>query len=216
MKIERHATAIRIGLIYLAVTIGLVAAMILISPRGFYDDFHRPSAWVSYAVALQRAPAARLRRRPGLGGAGLARRRLDGPTTSRPPRSRSSSACCRTHLPRHHLRELLHRRQHRQPAASCSRACCRWRSSTSPPALRQEPGALRPTSDAQGGVRCHAWTHPNLSSVIRLTWRIAKRKAGGDRVPEPVAVILPPPAPAARLQHLRARVRAQRQGRGAF
>ena len=48
MKIERHATAIRIGLIYLAVIIGLVAAMILISPRGFYDDFPTgPSAWVS-------------------------------------------------------------------------------------------------------------------------------------------------------------------------
>jgi hypothetical protein len=48
MKIERHATVIRIGLIYLAVTVGLVAAMILISPRGFYDDFPTgPSAWVS-------------------------------------------------------------------------------------------------------------------------------------------------------------------------
>ena len=48
MKIERHATAIRIGLIYLAAIIGLVAAMILISPRGFYDDFPTgPSAWVS-------------------------------------------------------------------------------------------------------------------------------------------------------------------------
>ena len=48
MKIERHATVIRFGLIYLAVTIGLVAAMILISPRGFYDDFPSgPSAWVS-------------------------------------------------------------------------------------------------------------------------------------------------------------------------
>ena len=48
MKIAQHRTVIRIGLIYLAVTIGLVAAMILISPRGFYDDFPSgPSAWVS-------------------------------------------------------------------------------------------------------------------------------------------------------------------------
>jgi hypothetical protein len=48
MRIERHVTAIRVGLIYLAVIIGLVAAMILISPRGFYDDFPvGASAWVS-------------------------------------------------------------------------------------------------------------------------------------------------------------------------
>ena len=47
-KIERHATVIRIGLVYLAAIIGLVAVMILISPRGFYDDFPvGPSAWVS-------------------------------------------------------------------------------------------------------------------------------------------------------------------------
>ena len=48
MKIERHATVIRIGLIYLAVTIGVVAAWILIAPRDFYDDFPTgPSAWAS-------------------------------------------------------------------------------------------------------------------------------------------------------------------------
>ena len=48
MKIERHATVIRFALIYLTVIIGLVAVMILVSPRGFYDDFPTgPSAWVS-------------------------------------------------------------------------------------------------------------------------------------------------------------------------
>lgn len=48
MKIERHATIIRVGLIYLAVTIGVVAAWILIAPRDFYDDFPTgPSAWAA-------------------------------------------------------------------------------------------------------------------------------------------------------------------------
>ncbi|MBM3666725.1 MAG: hypothetical protein FJW90_04470 [Actinobacteria bacterium] len=48
MRIERHRTAIRIGLVYLAATVGLVAAMILVSPRAFYDDFPTGSwAWVS-------------------------------------------------------------------------------------------------------------------------------------------------------------------------
>lgn len=48
MRIERHATIIRFGLIYLALIIGLVAALILISPRDFYDNFPTgPSAWVS-------------------------------------------------------------------------------------------------------------------------------------------------------------------------
>lgn len=48
MKIQRHAGVIRFGLVYLAVTIGLVAAWILIAPRGFYEDFPTgPSAWVS-------------------------------------------------------------------------------------------------------------------------------------------------------------------------
>ncbi|HET8976092.1 MAG TPA: hypothetical protein VFN15_05645 [Solirubrobacterales bacterium] len=48
MRIERHATLIRVGLGYLTLQIGLVAAMILIAPRAFYDDFPAgPSAWVS-------------------------------------------------------------------------------------------------------------------------------------------------------------------------
>lgn len=48
MEIQRHRTAIRIGLGYLAFIIGLVAALILISPRGFYDDFPLGgTAWVS-------------------------------------------------------------------------------------------------------------------------------------------------------------------------
>jgi hypothetical protein len=48
MRIERHAGIIRFALIYLAVTVGVVAAWILIAPRGFYDDFPvGPSAWVS-------------------------------------------------------------------------------------------------------------------------------------------------------------------------
>jgi hypothetical protein len=46
--IERHRGLIRFGLIYLAVTIGLVAAWILIAPRNFYDEFPGGSAhWVS-------------------------------------------------------------------------------------------------------------------------------------------------------------------------
>jgi hypothetical protein len=48
MKIERHQTAIRLALVYLAVTIGGVAVMILLGPRHFYDNFPTgPSAWVS-------------------------------------------------------------------------------------------------------------------------------------------------------------------------
>ena len=48
MKIERHADVIRFALIYLAVTMGVIAAWILIAPRGFYDDFPvGPSAWVA-------------------------------------------------------------------------------------------------------------------------------------------------------------------------
>ncbi len=47
MRIERHFTAIRIALAYLAATLGLVAAWILIAPRGFYDDFPGPSSWAS-------------------------------------------------------------------------------------------------------------------------------------------------------------------------
>ena len=46
--IERYRTPIRALLIYEAVTIGVVAAWILIAPRGFYDDFPiGSSAWVS-------------------------------------------------------------------------------------------------------------------------------------------------------------------------
>jgi hypothetical protein len=48
MRIERHAAIIRVGLIYLCVTIGLVALSILIAPRDFFDNFPAgPSAWVS-------------------------------------------------------------------------------------------------------------------------------------------------------------------------
>jgi hypothetical protein len=48
MELERHRTPIRIGLIYLAVTLGWLAVWILIAPRGFYDNFPGGSAtWVS-------------------------------------------------------------------------------------------------------------------------------------------------------------------------
>jgi hypothetical protein len=48
ITIERHRGVIRFGLIYLAVTVGLVAAWILIAPRNFYDEFPAGSAhWVS-------------------------------------------------------------------------------------------------------------------------------------------------------------------------
>jgi hypothetical protein len=48
MQIERHRGVIRFALTYLAVTVGLVAAWILIAPKGFYDDFPGGSAhWVS-------------------------------------------------------------------------------------------------------------------------------------------------------------------------
>jgi len=48
VRIERHAALIRVGLGYLALQVGLVAAMILIAPRSFYDDFPTgPSTWVS-------------------------------------------------------------------------------------------------------------------------------------------------------------------------
>ena len=46
--ITRHRAVIRFGLVYLAVTIGLVAVWILIAPREFYDDFPTgPASWVS-------------------------------------------------------------------------------------------------------------------------------------------------------------------------
>lgn len=47
-SITEHRGLIRGVLIYLALIIGLVAAMILIAPRAFYDDFPLgSSAWVS-------------------------------------------------------------------------------------------------------------------------------------------------------------------------
>lgn len=48
MKIERHATLIRVGLGYLALQMGVVAAWILIAPQNFYDEFPTgASEWVS-------------------------------------------------------------------------------------------------------------------------------------------------------------------------
>jgi hypothetical protein len=48
MEIERHRAPIRIALIYLTITIGLLAVWILIAPRGFYDNFPGGSVhWVS-------------------------------------------------------------------------------------------------------------------------------------------------------------------------
>ena len=48
MELSRHRGWIRFGLIYLAVTIGVVSAWILLAPKGFYDDFPGGSAhWVS-------------------------------------------------------------------------------------------------------------------------------------------------------------------------
>jgi hypothetical protein len=59
LAIERHRGWIRLGLIYLAVTIGAVAAWILIAPKGFYDDFpgggtHWVSALPPYNEHLER------------------------------------------------------------------------------------------------------------------------------------------------------------------
>jgi hypothetical protein len=48
MEIEKHRGLIRFGLIYLTVTIGVLAVWILIAPRGFYDNFPGGSThWVS-------------------------------------------------------------------------------------------------------------------------------------------------------------------------
>jgi hypothetical protein len=48
MELERHRAPIRIGLVYLAITIGWLAVWILIAPRGFYDSFPGGSVhWVS-------------------------------------------------------------------------------------------------------------------------------------------------------------------------
>jgi hypothetical protein len=47
-QVERHRGWIRFALIYLAVTIGWVAVWILVSPKGFYDNFPGGSThWVS-------------------------------------------------------------------------------------------------------------------------------------------------------------------------
>ena len=48
MQVARHRGPIRIGLIYLTVTTGLLAVWILIAPKGFYDSFPGGSThWVS-------------------------------------------------------------------------------------------------------------------------------------------------------------------------
>jgi hypothetical protein len=48
MEIQRHRAPIRIALIYLAITTGVLAVWILAAPRSFYDDFPGGSAhWVS-------------------------------------------------------------------------------------------------------------------------------------------------------------------------
>jgi hypothetical protein len=48
MEVQRHRGLIRFALIYLAVTIGWLAAWILIAPKGFYDNFPGGSThWVS-------------------------------------------------------------------------------------------------------------------------------------------------------------------------
>jgi hypothetical protein len=59
MAIERHRGWIRFGLIFLTVTIGVVAAWILIAPKGFYDTFpgggtHWVSALPPYNEHLER------------------------------------------------------------------------------------------------------------------------------------------------------------------
>ena len=46
--ISENRSVIRFGLVYLALTIGIVAVWILLAPREFYDDFPTgPAAWVS-------------------------------------------------------------------------------------------------------------------------------------------------------------------------
>jgi hypothetical protein len=59
MEIEQHRAPIRIALIYLAITIGIVAVWILAAPRGFYDNFpgggtHWVSALPPYNEHLER------------------------------------------------------------------------------------------------------------------------------------------------------------------
>lgn len=50
MQIERHRGVIRFALIYMALALGLLGVWILISPRGFYDNF--PGAGVHWVSAL--------------------------------------------------------------------------------------------------------------------------------------------------------------------
>jgi hypothetical protein len=48
MEIQHHRTPIRIALIYLTITIGVLAIWILVAPRGFYNSFPGAGAhWVS-------------------------------------------------------------------------------------------------------------------------------------------------------------------------
>jgi hypothetical protein len=69
MVLQRHRRWIRFGLIYLAVTIGVVAAWILIAPKGFYDNFPGGSShWVSALPPYNE----HLERDFGAGGLGLA------------------------------------------------------------------------------------------------------------------------------------------------
>jgi hypothetical protein len=58
-EVRRHRALIRVALIYLTVTIGFVAAWILIAPKGFYDTFpgggtHWVSALPPYNEHLER------------------------------------------------------------------------------------------------------------------------------------------------------------------
>ena len=58
-EIRRHRALIRVALIYLTVTIGAVAAWILLAPKGFYDSFpgggtHWVSALPPYNEHLER------------------------------------------------------------------------------------------------------------------------------------------------------------------
>jgi hypothetical protein len=69
MVLHRHRGWIRFGLIYLAVTIGVVAVWILIAPKGFYDNFPGGSShWVSSLPPYNE----HLERDFGAGGLGLA------------------------------------------------------------------------------------------------------------------------------------------------
>lgn len=59
MEIKQHRVPIRIALIYLVITIGIVAVWILAAPRGFYDNFpgggtHWVSALPPYNEHLER------------------------------------------------------------------------------------------------------------------------------------------------------------------